>query len=91
MPKGIRNCKICGKAYEYCHTMRSNPEMFRWQDVACCPEHGAQYLALVLEARGQKQPIVSDAVVSPAEEAPMKKIRKKKQEPAEPVEAEEMA
>jgi len=53
MAKGIKVCKVCGKEYEACHTLRPNLNSeFRWQDVACCPEHGAAYLAQVMEARG---------------------------------------
>jgi len=49
---GIRKCKICGKEYEYCHTLRSNT-VFRWQDVACCIEHGTEYFAKVAASRGE--------------------------------------
>ena len=30
-----RICKVCGKEYEYCHTQRTVPGIFRYQDVAC--------------------------------------------------------
>jgi hypothetical protein len=50
--KGSRVCKICGKEYPYCKTENPN-NVFRYQDVACCPEHGAQYLREVLIARGE--------------------------------------
>jgi hypothetical protein len=33
--------------------MRSDSNIFRWQDVACCPEHGAIYFAQVAEARNK--------------------------------------
>ena len=49
--KGTKVCKICGKKYEYCHTVRQNPNIFRWQDVACCPEHGSEYLAKIIASR----------------------------------------
>lgn len=49
---GIRKCKVCGKEYEYCHTLRSNT-IFRWQDVACCIEHGTEYFAKVAASRGE--------------------------------------
>lgn len=51
MAKGIRICKVCGKEYEYCHTVRRDGNMFRWQDVACSPEHGSIYFARILESR----------------------------------------
>jgi len=50
--KGTRICKICGKEYPYCKTPNPN-NVFRYQDVACCPEHGTQYLREVLIARGE--------------------------------------
>lgn len=53
MAKGIKICKVCGQEYEACHTLRPNLDsIFYWQDVACCPEHGAIYLARILESRG---------------------------------------
>lgn len=55
MPKGIKKCKICGKEYEYCRSAVPNNSMFRWQDVACCREHGEAYLAKVMEARSPKR------------------------------------
>lgn len=43
-------CKVCGAEYEACRT--PNPQqIFRWRDVACCPEHGAIYLKRVLLSR----------------------------------------
>ena len=56
MAKGIKICRVCGKEYEACHTLRPNLNSeFRWQDVACCPEHGTEYLRQVMIARGQLQ------------------------------------
>jgi len=50
MPKAIKKCRVCGKEYEACRTFRYDG-IFRWQDVACCKEHGSQYLAEVMAAR----------------------------------------
>lgn len=47
---GKRICKVCGSEYEYCHTLRKNG-IFRWQDVACCQEHGAEYFLRVEMSR----------------------------------------
>lgn len=52
MAKGFRFCKVCGARYEYCHTCRK-PGIFRWQDVACCPEHAERYFAQIAESRQQ--------------------------------------
>lgn len=50
MANGTKICKICGKEYPYCKSaLKEDP--FRWQDVACCPEHGSQYFADVIAER----------------------------------------
>lgn len=92
MPKGYKTCKVCGERYEYCRSAPSDPNMFRWQDVACCQEHGAIYLAQVLKARGlapDTEPAAEEAAAEDA--APKKKSRKKKTGSDEPVKNEEMA
>lgn len=52
METAKRECKACGKMYDYCHTEARNK--FRWQDVACSPECGEKYFALIRETRSQK-------------------------------------
>ena len=52
MAKATKKCRVCGKEYEYCHTVRRVPGIFRWQDVACSPECGSIYLQRVMESRG---------------------------------------
>lgn len=51
MATAIKKCRVCGKAYEACHTLRQNSGVFRWQDVACSPECGSIYLAKIEESR----------------------------------------
>lgn len=71
MATGIKHCKICGKEYPYCKTMRGVEGVFRWQDVACCPEHGQEYFAAVLEARGEApKPKAVKKSKAPLEENP---------------------
>lgn len=85
MAKGIKICKVCGREYEACRTLRPNLNSeFRWQEVACSPEHGAEYLRRVLIARGQandQKPEEAAAARedSAADERPVKRTRKKKQ------------
>lgn len=55
MAKGFKECKVCGKMYECCTTERST-DIYRWQDVACSPEHGAIYFAKIAESRGTVLP-----------------------------------
>lgn len=49
-------CRVCGKAYTACRTWNSDSSVFRWQDVACSPDCGEEYLRRVLAARAPKEP-----------------------------------
>lgn len=53
MATATKICKVCGKEYEYCHTIRRADGVFRYQDVACCPEHGSIYLQRVIASRAE--------------------------------------
>ena len=53
MALATKKCKVCGREYEYCHTLKNLAGVFRWQDVACSPEHGSIYLSQIRESRGQ--------------------------------------
>ena len=83
MPKGTRKCKVCGREYPYCQSAQYGGA-FRYQDVACCQEHGATYLAMVMEARGlklQEEPAAHQDVhpeVQPEVQPEPKKNKKKK-------------
>ena len=87
MAIGIKVCKVCGREYEACHTLRQNLNSeFRWQDVACCPEHGAEYLRRIMISRGE---LPQD---EPKEnEAPKKRARKKQVSEIPEAEDKEMA
>lgn len=67
MATGTKICKVCGKEYACCKTLRRIEGIFRWQDVACSVEHGQIYLDSVLKARGEKV----NAVESSASTAPL--------------------
>ena len=54
MAKATRICRVCGKEYEYCKTWVSNNK-FRYQDVACSPECGAKYFAMIEASRSGKK------------------------------------
>lgn len=56
MPTAVRTCRVCGKSYEACRTMSKTAGVFRWQEVACSPECGAEYLRRVTEARNPAPP-----------------------------------
>ena len=48
---GILKCRVCGKEYEACRSAKRVAGVFHWQSVACCAEHGAEYLALIRASR----------------------------------------
>lgn len=58
MATAMKKCKVCGCEYEYCHTVRRIAGVFRWQDVACSPEHGSIYLAKIEASRAT--PVADD-------------------------------
>ena len=47
----MQKCRVCGKEYEACHTLRPASNIFRWQAVACSPECGEIFLARILASR----------------------------------------
>ena len=54
MATATKKCKVCGKEYEYCHTVRRVAGVFRWQDVACSPTCGSIYLARIKASRAER-------------------------------------
>ena len=53
MPKVKLTCRVCGKEYEACQTARRKIDgVFRWQEVACSPQCGTEYLRRVSASRG---------------------------------------
>lgn len=53
-------CRVCGKNYEACLSKRVGTT-FRWQDVACSPECGTEYLHRIYVSRG----LICDSPVRP--------------------------
>lgn len=87
MATATKICKVCGCQYEYCRTQRTVAGVFRWQDVACCPEHGAEYLTAVMKARGE---IVEDvhADTAATKKAAKRSTRNQTPEEASPASSE---
>lgn len=50
MAKETKVCRVCGKAYTACRTLNTS-NVFRWQDVSCSPECGAEYLRKIRLSR----------------------------------------
>lgn len=54
MASAVKTCRVCGRAYEACRTMMNAAAgVFRWREVACSPECGAEYLRRISESRSQ--------------------------------------
>ena len=66
---GTKICKICGKEYPYCLSAVKGDGVFRWQDIACCEEHGRQYFAAVNAARNGAKNVAQPAAKKSADEA----------------------
>ena len=56
-------CRVCGKEYEACRSAKRIDGVFRWQDVACSPEHGAIYLDLIRKSRAEQHDAVANDLV----------------------------
>ena len=66
MATAIKVCRVCGKEYEACHTLKRIAGVFRWQEVACSPECGSIYLAKI-EASRAVTPTEKNEAVNNAE------------------------
>lgn len=69
-------CKVCGKEYEPCRSIRPTDSVFNWRVVACSPQCGQEYFRQVTEARGkadepavitQHYKVIDPVDVTPAE------------------------
>ena len=59
-------CKICGKEYVPCRSIRPEDNTFNWRVIACSPKCGEEYFRQVAVARGE----VSDETESAEAKAP---------------------
>ena len=75
MPKQTKVCRVCGKTYEACRSIKTGSSVFNWREVACSPECGSSYLKQVMASRSA----VSEAVPNGSVERTSRK--KKDQEP----------
>ena len=53
MAKVTKKCRLCGKTYEVCLPPFMEVNTHRWQDVACCVEHGIDYFAMIEASRSK--------------------------------------
>lgn len=66
MATGTMKCRICGKEYEACRNSKRIDGVFRWQAVACCAEHGAEYLAQIRASRAMVEVVAEPTPVNEA-------------------------
>lgn len=55
MPKQTKTCRVCGKEYEACRSIKTGDTVFNWREVACSPECGKEYLQRVMTSRSATQ------------------------------------
>ena len=63
MATATLKCRVCGKEYDACRSVKRVDGVFRWQDVACSPEHGATYLDLIRKSRATEHDAVANNLV----------------------------
>lgn len=80
MATAIKKCRVCGKEYPACHSLRRGDTTFRWQEVACSPECGAEYLRRILVSRGELAQ--TDAQTEESTEEPVKEVKKTRRKKA---------
>lgn len=61
--KATKICKICGKEYPFCKTVRPKGT-FIYQEVACCEEHAIEYFAKIAASRNGNKPEVEETPIA---------------------------
>lgn len=51
MPKRTKVCRVCGKTYESCRSIKNGSGIFNWREMCCSPECGQVYFKRVNEVR----------------------------------------
>lgn len=64
MPKQTKICRVCGKKYEACRSIKTGDSVFNWREVACSPECGKIYLQQVIASRSARNESEEKARVS---------------------------
>ena len=49
-------CRVCGKEYIPCRSIRPADDVFNWRAIACSPQCGEEYFKQVAIARGDVPP-----------------------------------
>lgn len=51
MPKQTKICRVCGKTYESCRSIKTGSGVFNWREMCCSPECGQIYFQRVEDSR----------------------------------------
>lgn len=57
MPKQTKVCRVCGKTYESCKSIKTGSGVFNWREMCCSPECGQIYFQRVQDARNPAPPV----------------------------------
>lgn len=57
-------CRVCGKPYEPCYSIKMGSSVFNWREVACSPECGATYFKQIEESRAESAEKVNPTAVN---------------------------
>lgn len=71
MPKQTKVCRVCGKTYESCRSIKNGSGVFNWREMCCSPECGRTYFQRVQDARNPS-PKTRDKKVHVRREAAVK-------------------
>lgn len=79
MISAIRKCRVCGKEHEVCRSAKKVPGVFHWQEVACSPECGEEYLKRIIASRSGESATTTKskrkkAAVEPVASAPIESV-----------------
>lgn len=87
MPKQTKVCRVCGKTYESCRSIKTGSSAFNWREMCCSPECGQIYFQRVQEARNPLPKTKAKKVHTPREvavvEAPVASEDGSAEQPAE--------
>ncbi len=69
MPKQTKVCRVCGKTYESCRSIKTGSNVFNWREMCCSPECGQIYFQRVQEARNPLPKTKTKKVHTPHKDA----------------------
>lgn len=69
MPKQTKVCRVCGKTYESCRSIKTGSNVFNWREMCCSPECGQIYFQRVEEARNPLPKVKAKKVHTPHKSA----------------------